>query len=139
MEQMTELLLNFANPTLMSVLGFGYGLLSFITVILIEARIMKKYFEFSLENRILYAFILNLITAIGGLYFVASVTTDTQGFLIMLLLTLALTILIEGFCLLIFLFKKYPPKAIISYTIQANLISYSIAILAPYLIWAFLL
>ena len=124
---------------LMSVFGFGYGLLSFIAVILIEARIMKKYFEFSLENRILYAFILNLITAIGGLYFVASVTTDTQGFLILLLFMLVLTILIEGFCWLIFLFKKYSPKAIISYTIQANLISYSVAILAPYLIWALLL
>jgi len=142
--------------------GIGLAIFSFLMVVIIEARVMKKYFPFSKWRRYGYSFIINLISTMIGLPLVywldihlsesemmtksiygdlLTIFTDysefppmTINFLRGLLLAFVMTLIIEYFSILFIVRQRSAYMNALRFTVKANAISYlALAIVPPIL------
>ena len=132
-------LFNMGNLFILLIFGVGLGILSFIVVVIVEASVMKQFFNFPLRQRMKYSLIVNLVTATAGYFYVEYIAFRYEGFFKLGFIAIILTIIIEYICLLLLIRKKSLLKGLLGYSLVSNLASYGflicILILAAMTFW----
>lgn len=139
-------------------LGFGWGIVAFIIVIYLEARIMRKrLLDLNTPTSIKFSFFLNLISTIcgfplvfiGGLSFSPHTLGETINAMIAffsliilspayaltffqwVLLAFGITLATEFFSALLIIRPKQTIANILGFTVLSNLASYAVLFLCP--------
>lgn len=131
--------------------GIGFAVFLFVAVVLIEAWVMKVYFETTVRpgtfwlkyiplpfiQRIKYSFIINTISTVAGLplaYYLSWHMPDWAGFYGLLTCAFSITIVIEFFSLVCLLRPKPSFWEALQFTVLANLSSYAAILILSWLL-----
>jgi hypothetical protein len=112
--------------------GTAVAILTFLMVVYIEARLMKKNFDFSNRQRYGYSFVINLISTLIGLPVVFFLLRELEiKFSGVLILSFIMTVVIEYFCFLLLARGRSSYKSAFFFIVKSNVLSYLSMLIFP--------
>jgi hypothetical protein len=112
--------------------GIGIAFLTFLLVVYIEARLMKKNFDFSNQQRYGYSLVINLISTLIGLPVVFFLLKELElDILDVIIITFLMTIVIEYFSFLLIARVWSSYKSAFFFIIKSNVLSYLSMLIFP--------